>query len=247
MALRDAILALSPTIYWPMDDTSSSIAADASGNGHVGSILTGTAVGAPGPELDTTCFAGSMFDAGIQLAGTNPLTGTGPFTMLIWHAAVAMTTFHKVLIYNGLSNSTGVGETLNNTIIDELYGGLGVRGTGFSLTLGFWHQVAFRFRPSIDESTFLDGAAPNTAAAGIPNTVVGSNPALAQTPNPGLIAHAAFWNTALSDADIAGIFAAGPGNPPAPAVTGRNATDVDILALENKLDTILASVRRMYF
>jgi hypothetical protein len=157
-----------------------------------------------------------------------------------------MTTVHEVLIYNGLSNSTGDGETLNGTVIDELYGGLGVRGTGFSLTTGFWHQVAYRIRPSVDESTFLDGAAPNTAAAGVPNVVIGSNPALAQTPNPGLIAHAAFWTSALSDADIAGVFAAGPGNPAAPSITGRNATDADVLALENKLDTILASVRRVF-
>jgi len=246
VTLKSAILALAPTIYWPMDDVSSSVAADASGNGHPGSILLNTAVGAPGPETGTTCFATSTANAGVQIAGTNPLTGTGPFTMLVWVGMAAMPSVHNVLIYNGISSGTGDGETTNGQSLDELYGGLGFRATGFVLSLGFWHQVAYRIRPGIDESTFLDGGAPNTAAAGIPNAVVGANPCLAQTPNPGVIAHAAFWNSALTNAQVAGVFAAGPGNPAAPRISGRNSTDADILALENKLDAVLAAVRRTF-
>jgi hypothetical protein len=91
-----------------------------------------------------------------------------------------------------------------------------------------------------------DGTLRSTSGAFAYNTIVSGNPILGQTPDPGLLAHVAVFNTALTSADVTAMWSAGPGSVAAPNITGRNATDADVLALETKLDTILASVRRSF-
>jgi Concanavalin A-like lectin/glucanases superfamily len=246
VTIRSDILALAPTVYWPLDDTSSSTAADASGNGHLGTFLLGSALGAPGPETGTTCLAGAAPDAGVQLAGANPITGNGVQSMLAWFAASAMPSSNHVLIFNGNSATTGAGETLLGQTLNNLYGGIGNGTSGWALSLGFWHMVAFTYDGANVRRQYGDGVLRETSVPFAFNAVASGNPMMGQTPDPGLLAHVAFFNFALSAAQLTALWAAGPGNAPAAPVSGRNATDTDVLALETKLDTILASVRHTY-
>ncbi len=230
-----------------MDDIGTAIAADASGNGNPGVFLVGSALGAPGPESGTFCMAGSQGNAGVQIEGTDPLTGTGPWTLSCWFGSSSMTSSNLVLVYTGLSNSTGAGLALQATVVVELLGGLAVLSTGFALTAGFWHQLIYTLAPLGFFDVWVDGVRrSHRLTFGVVNPVIASNPLLAQTPDPGLLAHAAFWTRVLTDAEITSLWATGPGSVVAPPLSGRNATDADVLALENKLDRILTSVRRVY-
>lgn len=246
MSIRAATLALTPIVYWPLDDTNSAIAADASGNGHTANFLNSVALGAPGPEPGTTCLAGSASNAGAQLAGTNPIIGTGNQSVVVWFAGTSLTSSNLVLIYNGLSNSTGLGLVLIGTALGDLVGGIGGASSGWALSSGFWHMCAGVCDTGHVYKMYGDGVLRSTSGSFAFNAVVGGNPMLAQTPDPGLLAHAAFFNYALTGAQVSSIWTAGPGSVAAPPITGRNATDADVLALETKLDTILASVRQTY-
>lgn len=247
MTIKSAILASTPLVYWPLDDISSSVAVDATGNGHGGVFTSSTALGAPGPETGTTCLATGTNGAGVLAAGNNPMPGTVTFSAMCWLAAQSYVVNPGQVVYSGLSSTNGAGLALAAAVEEVLFGGLGVTSSGHPLTVGFWHQIACVIVASTRFEQFADGVSLiNTVNPTAYLPVLAGNPLLGFSPNPGLIAHVAFWTRALTGAEVATIWAAGPGLVRAAPITGRTANDADVLALESKIDTILASVRKTY-
>jgi len=246
VSIRTAILALTPAVYWPLNDTNSSTAADASGNGRTGIFLGPVALGAPGPETGTTCLASSAYPGGVNIQGNNTFPVTPPVTMMCWFGATALATSGNVLLYDGSSAATGTGLTMHGTTLWTLTGGVGTGTTGKVVSEGQWHQFAFGYSPGVHYEVWVDGVSVQGGAIGTYNAVLVGNALDGVTPDAGLLAHVAFWGSLLTTAQVLGVWNAGPGLVPVPPVTGRAATDADILALETKLDTIVASVRRSY-
>jgi len=155
---------------------------------------------------------------------------------------------NNVLTYIGNSAGNSAGMVLNGSTVQFLFGGIGFQNTGYVLTAGYWHQLVFcEAWPAGNQTLFVDGVQRfNYFPSGAVVPPTAANPILAQTPDPGLLAHAAFWNATLTPANVTAMWAAGPGLVPAPPLTGRNASDADVLGLETKLDAILASVRKTY-
>jgi len=243
--LRSAILALSPTIYWPLDDLGTLTATDISGGGYNGVYIGSPSQGAPGPESGTMCIAG-VHDAGAQLQTTNPLAGTGPWSMLTWQGCSQFAFSGSQLAVIGNAVSTGIGTLDYTSEVTYMRNGSAIDGTGFHLTANIWHMVVQTFTSGGTREMYVDGVLQDSRSAGTVTAVGSTEHVTARLSEVGLLAHGAFWNRILSAIEVSGIFAAGPGTPPISALTGRNATDVDVLALENKLDTILASVRRTF-
>jgi len=247
VAIGSAILALAPAIYWPMDDAGPTTAADLSGNGNPGLFLPGSALRAPGPEPGSYALASGQANAGVQIQGLNPIVAS-PFSQHVWFASNSMTTINNVLTYIGNSAGTGCGMVLSGSTVQFLFGGIGFQNTGYALAAGYWHQLVFvETFPAGNQTLFVDGVQRfNFFPSGAVPVPTAANPVLAQTPDPGLLAHAAFWNVALTPADVTALWAAGPGSVASPPLSGRPANDADVLGMETKLDAILASVRKSY-
>jgi Concanavalin A-like lectin/glucanases superfamily len=212
VTIAAGILAQAPTVYWKLDDPTGPAAADSSGNGHPGFFLSGDALHADGPEPGTFAISSSAKNAGVQIVGANPLVGTGPWTFHCWIACGTTSDGDNVLLYTGLSNLDGAGVLIG--VANQLRiirGNLEIVNAGGVLNPGSWHQVVHTFTPSGNRFLYVDGVQVDVHAAGVPNTVASTDPLLAQTPMPALLAHAAFWASALSGAQIAAMFAAGPG------------------------------------
>jgi hypothetical protein len=246
VSIRAAVLASAPDIYWPLDDTNSAIAADASGNSRPGIFYGAVALGAPGPDSGSTCLAASASVSGVQLQGNAPFTGFPIITIAAWFGETTLSSSGQVIVYYGNSSNSGFGLTLHGGDVWSLTGGVGTGTSGHTCAAGVWHMVAMTYSPGVHYEIWVDGVSVQGGAIGTYNTIVPGNPFLANSPNPGLLAHVALWHRMLVTADIAAIWAAGPGAVPVPPVSGRAATDADVLALETKLDTILASVRKAY-
>ena len=248
MTLKSTILGLSPAIYWPLDDATGPTIADATGNGHSGFATANTSLLATGPEPGTDCMATSSSFSGVQLLGANPLTGTGPFSFVVWIGLASLSVGDNELIYNGISNQDGEGLLLGtNNQVRIIRGGLEVVSAGGLISAGVWHMLAHTFNTSGNRLTYVDGTLTDTHAAGIPNTVSAGDWCRAFTPAAGLLAHAAFWTSVISGANISNIWSAGPGANHAAAVNqagvvtaGQLVTAIDLLNL------IYAAVHKTY-
>jgi hypothetical protein len=253
LPIRDAVLALGPDVYWECADESVTAGAtDSSGNGRTGVYQANTVLLAPGPEQGTRACGGAVASAGIQSAFGNPYVGHPAMSMMCWFTAGAYLPGNVVLLYDGLSNSTGQGIIVPSGVLQLLFGGLGFVSTGAAVSSALWHHFAFTIVPTVTQDAYLDGVHVFSAAAGTPNDVVSGNPLLALVPSPGLLAHAAFFTGALSAAAVASVHSART-DPQESSVTGRALTDIDAAALgasfavcDAVLQEILRAVRPTY-
>jgi len=165
---------------------------------------------------------------------------------MCWFAATGLTTSGNALIYNGNGGGTGLGLIMQGTQLSFLFGGLGIIPTGYFPSAGFWHQYAWRVTPGVNQAVFVDGAQVYAAVAGIPNPVLAGQGLVGQVPDIGGIAHVAYWNSALTLAQINSVWVAGPGVVPSSSLTGRTANDVDVAAILDLLERIYAAVHHTF-
>jgi hypothetical protein len=242
VTIRAAILALSPDIYWPLDTLESPTIIDASGHGNTGILVGSVTTGLPGPETGTTALGTSAPDSGVQLSVPNPLVGTGPFTWMCWYASSVFTTSGHLLQGNGTpGGSNGESFYLAGSALNLVFSGIGTIATGQALLSSQWQQLCFSITPSVVEKAYVDGALALSTAAGVPHAITAADLLFAWTPNPAVIAHAAWWSRQLSDAEVASVWTAGPGLLPAVPMTGRASSDVDVVALQTALAACCAA------
>jgi hypothetical protein len=232
-----------------MDDASGIVANDASGNGRSGAIEPNTVLQAPGPEADTFAFGVPAAPGGIISGFTNPYAGSVHMTMLGWFSASNYPSGHDTLLQVGAGGLRGQGIGANADQVELVFDGIGFVSNLFPIGPGLWHMFGFEINPGVVQTAWLDGVQIYTAAAGTPNPVMGGDPVYAQSVQPCLMAHAAFFTGAISTAQQATIVGART-NPQESRTSGRPASDIDVSALEQKIAdccaAILASVRKTY-
>jgi hypothetical protein len=244
VSIRTGVLALAPTLYWPLDDPSGPAASDASGNGHPGVYGGGFSLGQNGPEANTTCC---LFTSAGDVAtlGATPVLAP-PWTMIVWLAARSLTGLGTALIYNGDGDVNGSGlvweqgnQGANQLAL--LRGGVSSFNTGYQDADQIWHQFSFIRDGAAQIAVYVDGAAWSPLqAGGAFNAIPGTSkfhvgPGLAATGE--YVAHAALWNSVLTPAQISGLFSART-NPTEPI-----GSPVGIGA---ELDLLIKYVSRLY-
>jgi hypothetical protein len=249
LTIRATILGLNPTVYWPLNDTSGPNALDASGNGHNGVYQANTIFGVQGPELNTFSIGASAADAGALLTPTNPITMVHACTMVAWLGSQAWVgSGDQTYLHIGEKASNGLGLIVDTGgVIQILYGGIALQSTGISPSHASWHMVGMSFDGIGTQHVFVDNTTPVVIGPGrTPAASTSAQPLVASTPGTFYIAHAAFWNSELTPAQVQSIFTGASTLNGAPFASGAAATNIDTAALSAKLDQILASVRKTY-
>jgi Concanavalin A-like lectin/glucanases superfamily len=242
VSIKTAMLALAPDLYWECADTDITFGAlDSTVHARTGQFQSGTVLGVPGPEVGTLAIGGIVPSAGIQGLFTNPYVGHPAMSCMCWFTCGAFNAGNTILLYDGSSATTGQGLIVPSGVVGLLFGGIGINSTGAVVTTNKWHHFCLTISPGVSQDFYLDGVHSYTAAAGIPNDVVAGNPLQVFCPSPGLMAHVAFFAGALSSAQVATVHAARV-NPQESTVTGRSASDIDVLALGTALATNLADL-----
>lgn len=239
--LRDAILALAPTAYWPMDDGSGPAASDASGNGNFGIYQGNTVLQLPGPESGTNCAGSNFPDAGAVLGVANPIHERTPSSMLGWFGSATWAgAGDGTALHIGTKGANGLGLVVGaDRQVNILYGGLALQATGLFASTGRWHQLCMTYDGFGSQSVYLDTNAPYVTAGRIPNPTVGGDPLVAETPGSFYLAHCAFWNRALAAFELTAVFNAVTGPvQQGPFGGSAAATTLDIASIAGKLDII---------
>jgi len=245
-------LALSPLLYWPLDETSGITAGDVSGNGNVGDYYVGTLLGAPGPETGTFAAASSGTQGGAQTRGNTPVTGMPVLTLSGWFSQAVAAPSHSVIMYDGNSGTTGCGLDMDSSTPGTIRGGIGFDTSGFNTLLGRWHHLVFTEALAGVQQIYVDGSLKYTSIPFATNSVIAANPMLVQFPPSASMAHFACWSSVLAAADVLAIYN-GRVNPQESTASGRPLTDFDLAAIGADLaaccdviNLIYAAVHKLY-
>ena len=226
-----------PGAWWPLIETSGSIAYDYSGAGNNGTINGSPTLGAAGPQPPTelgfssgnTAYAFDGSSSYIDCGTTPSLAGTTDFTVEAW----VNTTNSATGVVVQQRSSTGYnGEyqlevNANGTVYFSVFGnnasqfGFSSPASGKYVNDGNWHHIAAKRSGSI-ATIYIDGAAMATAtnATVAPldatiKTFIGADQRGSSSYFNGLIADVAIYSHAVSAANIASHAAKGVlgGNP----------------------------------
>jgi hypothetical protein len=247
MTVRSAILALGPTVYWPLDDPTGPSASDASGGGHPGLYYGAFQLNQPGPESGTlsTFFYNNT---GNVLLLNQPFGNVFPWSMSVYMAVSAFPPNAQAFLYWADFNARGMGYTVTNGgVVNNVLGvnryGVGQLLAGFLIPDNDWHlytMVQGRTSPAVlwelyrDSTLILSNASGyNANAAGIGLMGVGGLSAY--------VAHFAFYSSALTLAQVGTLATSRVGPASAPSAIGVSPTGSDAT-----LAAILASVRKIY-
>lgn len=210
--------------YWPMDESSGTVALDASGNGRNGAYKasgepllgqTGIGDGRTCPLFDGTNDYNNIYSA--SLAGAfNGAEGT----IACWCKVAAAGTWtdatdrRPISLRVDANNRLNVNKTATNNQVGSTYVAGGTsKGVSFTTAgpLTFFH-LALTWSKSADQLKFyVNGAQVGTTQTGlgtwagalaVGTTAVGGSDLIGGNPWSGAIAHAAIWTTPLSAAQI---------------------------------------------
>lgn len=248
MTIKTAIVALAPSVYWELADAAgTAIAADSSGNARPGTYSGAFSLGQPGPEVGSTAvlFTGNGV---LSITGNVPFTAR-PFSMFTWVAGVQLSNANTGIIAINDPTFAARGCILNVTT-----GGLTASqfsvirpASGTTAFTNFipdnaWHYVGVTFDAAGNLLLYYDGLLLSSPAGVGMNNLVATDKFRVGGNNNDIyyFAHAAFWNSILTAAQIQSVVA-GRINPQSPgSVFALTTTDVTIL------QQILNSVRKVY-
>jgi hypothetical protein len=162
------ILADSPVAYWPLDETSGTIAYDQSGNGFNGTYAGGVSLGRPGlPNSTQAAFfdgiSGNVTLNDVPLTSTTSVTIEGWVNLTGWSST---NTGHGSLLKCGGNNGYGVGvgadgnswDSAGNYLIglyEILSWNPAYPSTQVSIT--GWHHIVMTIEANSTSSFYLDG------------------------------------------------------------------------------------------
>jgi hypothetical protein len=250
-ALRTAILALTPDLYWPLDELSGTVAHDISGNGHNGTYQGTFQRGFPGVPGDSGAGAiqlnGQPSSApfwGAHIAG---LADSGTLTVLLFFFNRTSTFSVSEVPWSWSANGTQGYYGQFNSASSRLNGQIGQSGGYvvvnvqqiFSDFLNAWHMWSITWNAAAPNfSVYLDAAFQGSSSSitlhGTPPTTdftAGFFNATSPTqPYTGGLAHVAKFNSVLTNTQLQTIFnasgalPASVGNIQAAATSGASPT-----------------------
>lgn len=249
MSIASAIAALSPTVYWKLDDATGPAASDSSGNSHAGAYGGGFALHQPGPEAST--FAAKFSNGGDAQLLAAAFMSHAVSSMMVWMAQVAPHTQYGEFL--GSSTAT-TGGSLDAQPSGVTLGQLAITRNNIANTVvnqwitdAHWHHYALVFNGA---SSFMAIDGVSVFTIGGPNTPVNPN-LIAASQGVALLAHAAWWdNVALTIGQIAGVsggFTPPLQIPPAASGTASYQDLLDAIAtLQSTTNSVLAAVQKTY-
>lgn len=265
MTIASDILARGPILYWKLDDASGPAASDSSGNGRAGAYGGPFTLGQYGPEPNTRAVqlaAGGI----VQRQGVVQLI-TAPWSW-VWYMSInaVATPSNTATVINGApSFNRGWFTRYNsdNTIQIGYYRSDGVQTTSAAATMPvwnkWWHAHAVVFNGAGAMSYYLDGTLVcSQASQGLSSSVQGGDFLTVGANYGAVYAHFAYFDKALTQADVTAIsgyrydWPFGPMvnavYPPGPGASGSNLNPSDPIVIANQQDLsdIRSAVIRTY-
>jgi hypothetical protein len=257
MSIGTAILALTPGLYWPLSDAGS-VASDITGNGRNGNYAGAPQHQVPGVETGTYAVSYPAAQAGAVTRG-NTFLGTTAFSIVIYAAMASLNGPNNAdLADNGLGEAKGWSLVLSgagaygaNSRSSVIRQAIATNAFGVDIAPdAFWHQYALVFNGATSWTLYRDAVALATITPGTYNAVTAAGAVAMGAPNPGFYAHFAYWASALTQPQLAGIIAAETDRTNPPWVTGQGVVNpvlfTDLAALQATVNSILAAVRSTY-
>lgn len=249
MTIASAITALSPALYWKLDDGTGPAASDSSGNGRPGVYSGQFQLGNDGPEAGT--YSCLFQGGGIVQAAGGAWANQAVVSFMCWVAMAAAPPAYSSVF--GSSTTLG-GGTICTQASGATLGQLAfTRNNVGNTVLAQWYPDArWHHHALCSDGTstiyYLDGVNVGSVGAGMATP---TNPSIRVTgPAMFLAAHfALFPGTKLSAANVASV-ASAPASLQVPYfVTGTatyGAVMTQLLLDDAKLDQILRDVERTY-
>ncbi|MDQ3877515.1 MAG: LamG domain-containing protein, partial [Actinomycetota bacterium] len=169
---QQAILADSPAAYWRLGESSGTVAADSSGNGHPGSYLGTPTLGSAGavPGDTAVSFNGSSQNVSVPDSSTARLDGS--FTIEFWAKVNSFINSWPGILKKGASGSTSTGYLVwYGADLQPVFKRAGFDGKKTSVA-GALSTSRFRYYAITYDATtsslrwYVDGS-PNTAYSGL--------------------------------------------------------------------------------
>jgi hypothetical protein len=251
LSISDAILALSPSLYWKLDELAGPTAFDSSGNGLNGQYQPSLAFDQPGPEAGTFSVGGTTVGSGVVRSGS-PITGTVPMSMLCWFAEAVLNGANSsvTLMYAGQIGARGFGSLMNpfNGTPSWVWHGALVQATSLAATAGAWHLLALTWdSPAGGTYTYQIDLGTRESHTGHAYTaILSTDTVAAQLPGTSQLAHYALFDYVLTNAQVQSVYSGATTPLNTPSGVGRALTDFDLAAIKGELQQIYAAVHKAY-
>ncbi len=245
MTIRSSILALTPSLYWPLDEPAGPTAFDVSGHGLNGQYQPNTIFGLPGPEVGTDCIGASRFTDGGVIRNGLPFFGNVAQSCLMMFAANAGDPSADNEAFGMFASARGISLIINpsTNLPQWLFNGLANFSTGLTAVVSTWHLFAFTWEPSAGGTAHaqIDTGAYVSLAGHSPVPTLPGDQVEALPPGGGGIAHFAAFNYVLTSAQIASVYN-GAVSPQAWPGGGGGLTFLNLIPITTLLDQLLALV-----
>lgn len=218
-SVREAILALGPIAYWPLDETSGTTATDISGNGRNGTYVNSPTLGGSFPPFVAPTFtsAGAAY-VNIYSAGlAGAFNGDEGSIIGLWRPAITTGTQNLIRIATGSQEFVRVGR-FESAVIGSRGDTIGstLNPSGGAMTLADWNLVGISYSLALDYlDVYLNGqqVATTTGLAtawtlpisNLASVISGSFTSTATARIDGQAAHVALFAAPLSGSDHASI------------------------------------------
>src|SRR5580765_7210543 len=147
MSIASAILADSPVVYYKLDESSGSAAADATGGGRTGLYQGSITYGITGPEAGTTAVRFTSPNGYVVYNATTPVLSP-PWSLECWLALTAQGSADQYVTANN-AVAAGVGAGLlfqpsgANTTFNVVRSNIAFSSSGGTISNTAWHHVVW--------------------------------------------------------------------------------------------------------
>lgn len=251
MSIATAIAALTPRVYWKLDDTSGTVAADSSGNAHPGTYTGAFVLNQPGPEAGTKAV---LFNGASQVTSAAAANVNGhSYSMLLYAAFISAPVNNTIFLYNGVTNARGSGLAINATppaanIFSPIAGGIAFGAGLGALFDSKYHLIGFTEDAARNVLVYVDGVQVGSHPAFGTNDATAADAFLVGITTGDLwyCAHAALFSAVLTPAQIASVVSAVSGTLQIPPGGGPGITQSDVTSMLDLLTNIYAAVHKVF-
>lgn len=230
-----AVMADSPRAYYKLDEASG-LPQDSSGNGlHMENTVAAPTYRQGGPFPDALAMDFERSDGDAFTRTTAPVsTATNNFAIEVWMKSEAFPGDEGRIITNGLdSNGWSLFQTsAGGNSYHMAYHGVADMGASSALVIDTWYHIAVVRRAGTTEY-YLNGVLDATKGTSTPSSPTTST-SMGQAQDgsvrfDGMLAHVAFYETALTQARLEAHFDAATAEPEAPVVPSEATPPTDNL------------------
>jgi len=211
VSITSVILADNPVVYYKLDESSGSVAADATGHGNAATYGGPVTYGVAGPGGTVGVRLGS---AGSVIGNAVTPVPSRPWSLECWFALTAQGVTNQTVVANF---AVSVGANLlfqpsaGNTTLNVVRQNIGFSSSGGTVSDTNWHHVVWTFDASNNLIIYLDGAqvvsqAGNTMNANNANSRFQVGTTVASTACS--FAHAALYNVVLTSTQVSAHYSA---------------------------------------